>query len=159
MKPIQRSYTTTIQKLLKLFPCVAVLGARQVGKTTLLKQTLPSVPFFDLENNQIYQRITADPLFFLENYKPDTPIIIDEAQLSPELFQALRIKIDEHRNVKGRFLISGSSSPELLKNVSESLAGRVAILELGGLLWHEALEREVSPIYNIIFLRIKILQI
>lgn len=62
----------------------------------------------------------------------------------PELFPALRVNIDANRDQKGRFLISGSSSPELLKNISESLAGRVAIVELGTLTWDEALEKPAS---------------
>jgi uncharacterized protein len=148
MKDIHREYINPIKRLLELFPCVAIIGARQVGKTTLLKQVWPDKPFFDLEKTRDYELVTADPFLFLDNQK--TPVLIDEAQLSPELFRALRVKIDGNRKQNGQVLISGSSSPDLLQNISESLAGRVAILELGGFLWNEALGRPPSPIYSML---------
>jgi predicted AAA+ superfamily ATPase len=148
MKDILREYTKTVNHLLSLFPCVAVLGARQIGKTTLLKQVFPNNLIYDLEKSSDFELISDDPLFFLHNHSQ--PIIIDEAQLCPELFKALRVKIDDNRNKPGQFLISGSSSPELMKSISESLAGRIAIVELGGLLWSEALQKTISMIYQLI---------
>ncbi len=148
MKPITREFTAGIKQLLHNFPCVVVLGARQTGKTTLLRQVLPDAPIFDLERTGDYERITADPLFFL-NSNP-LPLLIDEAQLCPELFSAIRVKIDEDRGRNGQFLLSGSSSPELLKNVSESLAGRVAIVELSGFSWSEAARTKPSRIYQLL---------
>ncbi len=126
------------------FPAVAILGARQVGKTTLLRELLPKAPFFDLERSEDFSRITRSPEFFLEQFEES--IVIDEAQIVPELFNALRVRIDQRREQKGQFLISGSSSPELLKNITESLAGRVAIFELPPLGLHESWQFPPSPL-------------
>ena len=143
-----RIYLDSLRQLWDRFPCIAILGARQAGKTTLLKQFLPSASFFDLEKESDWQRIDRDPEFFLEDNR--APLILDEAQLSPKLFSALRVKIDQNRNLKGQYLISGSSSPELLKNISESLAGRIAIIELGTFHFAEAYNQEPSQLYNYI---------
>ncbi len=118
------------------FPVVAILGARQVGKTTLLKELRPKAPFFDLERAEDFSRIERGPEFFLEQF--EECVVIDEAQMMPELFNALRVRVDQRRGQKGQFLISGSSSPELLKNINESLAGRVALFELPPFGIHES---------------------
>ena len=127
------------------FPCVVVLGARQTGKTTLLKRLMPQAPFYDLEVQAIYDRIKNDPDFFLAQVKE--PIVLDEAQRVPGLFAALRVRIDKERDRRGLFLISGSSSPELLRNVTESLAGRSALFELGGFCLEEQWGLPDSPFY------------
>lgn len=145
MYGIKRTCIESIHYLLKHFPCVAIVGARQVGKTTLLKQVLPDVPFFDMERRQDFERIKRDPDFFLSQV--NTPIIIDESQLLPQLFPALRVAIDEKRNVNGRFLMSGSSSPELLKQINESLAGRIALFELSGFSLEETTDKNSSVFY------------
>ncbi|MEK7791453.1 MAG: ATP-binding protein [Deltaproteobacteria bacterium] len=116
---------------MKRFPVVAVLGARQVGKTTLLHQMLPTAPFFDLEREADYDRVKSDPEFFLFQYKET--LVLDEAQVCPDLFPALRVAIDKHRKLNGQYLLSGSSSPLLIRNLSESLAGRIALFELSPL--------------------------
>lgn len=146
MSELLRVYQKPIQYLLSHFPCVVILGARQVGKSTLLKQVWPTTPLFDLERERDFELIEKDPEFFLNNYP--SPLIFDEAQLSPRLFSALRVHIDKNRKQNGQFLISGSSSPDLLKNISESLAGRVAILEIGTLHWEEAWKGFPSPFYK-----------
>lgn len=146
MESIKRDLKNTILKLLKSFPCVTLIGARQVGKSTLLKQVAPDAPFYDLEQNSHFEMIDGDPELFLKN--KDELIVIDEAQLSPALFSALRVKIDQNRKKNSQFLISGSSSPELLKNISESLAGRVAIVEIPTLTWSEALNKKQSKFYQ-----------
>ena len=148
MQETPRDCNDTIKKLLKLFPCVAILGARQVGKTTIIKQLLPNITVFDLEDEDVYNHIKKDVSFFLK--QQTNTIAIDEAQLMPELFPALRIFIDKNRNKNGQFLITGSSSPELLKNISESLAGRIAIYELTGFNFQESWGTPPSNFYNII---------
>ncbi|NQY80230.1 MAG: ATP-binding protein [Candidatus Caenarcaniphilales bacterium] len=148
MDSIKRDLKYTILKLLKSFPCVTLIGARQVGKSTLLRQVAPDAPFYDLEQNSHFEMIDGDPELFLKN--KDELIVIDEAQLSGSLFSALRVKIDENRKKNSQFLISGSSSPELLKNISESLAGRVAIVEVPTLSWSEALGKKKSEFYHLL---------
>ena len=140
MSYIERSVSESIAYLLKNFPCVVILGARQVGKSTLLHHLLPNSSFFDLERTTDYQRINTDPELLLQ--ETSRPLVIDEAQLSPSLFKALRVEIDSNRHQPGQFLLSGSSSPQLLKNISETLAGRVAIVELEPLNWQESLTRD-----------------
>lgn len=147
MHGIVRVAESQIRRLLSLFPCVAVLGARQVGKTTLIKKILPQAPFYDMEKQAEFSRAKADPDFFLSSL--NTPAVIDEAQKVPELFSALRAAIDRDRR-PGRFLLSGSSSPELLKGITESLAGRVALFQLGGLSSEEMWGLGSSPFYEII---------
>ncbi len=143
---LKRRLKATIESYLSKFPCVVLIGARQVGKSTLLKAVLPKAKFFDLEDLEHYDYINSDPKLFF-NTQP-TPLIIDEAQLCPDLFKTLRVKIDEDRGANGRYLLSGSSSPHLLSNISESLAGRVAIVEVPCLSWDEALEKKQSELYD-----------
>lgn len=147
MAGIARTAESRIRALLRRFPCVAVLGARQVGKTTLIKKVLPRAPFYDMERQAEFLRAKADPDFFLSAL--ETPAVLDEAQKVPELFSALRVAIDRDRR-PGRFLISGSGSPELLKGVAESLAGRVALFELGGFSSEEMWKLPPSPFYEIV---------
>ena len=141
-----RNVQKYILELLNGFPAVVVLGARQVGKSTLLKALLPDAVFFDLERRSDFQRVNDDPeLIFRET---DGPYVFDEAQLSPALFNALRVEIDQHRDRKGHFLLSGSSSPQLLSHITETLAGRCAIVELGTFSWNEGLDKPSSAFYR-----------
>ena len=142
MSDFQRESAKSITYLLTRFPCVVVLGARQVGKSTLLGQVFPKVQVFDLGRQSIFQRVDNDPELFLQ--ETPRPLLVDEAQLSVGLFKALRVEIDKNRRVMGQFLLTGSCSPQLLQNISESLAGRVAIFELDPLTWHEAVSQSVD---------------
>ena len=148
MHGVKREILPNLQILLTLFPCVAVLGARQVGKSTLLKQALPNAPYFDLEKQSDYDLIERDPEFFLS--ENPCPLVIDEAQHLPDLFKALRVRIDQNRKQNGQYLISGSSSPDLLKQASESLAGRIAIIELGTFSWEECQNIPASDFFTMI---------
>lgn len=140
---VNRNQISKIKELLANFPCVVLLGARQVGKSTILKQLFPKAKIYDLEKEIDFNRINNNPdLFF--NEIETKPIIIDEAQLSNNLFKSLRVAIDSEREQTGQFLLTGSSSPELLKNISESLAGRVAIMEIPSLGINEAYEIKES---------------
>lgn len=117
-----------LEELLGLFPCVAIVGVRQCGKTTLLSQLPDGWRIHDLEKLADRDVILRDPdLFFRLN---PNQVALDECQLQPSLFPALRVAIDSDRGRIGRFVITGSSSPDLLNALSESLAGRVAIVEL-----------------------------
>lgn len=130
-----RAAAPLLVSYLDSFPCVAVLGVRQCGKTTLI-HTLPK-PWtaLDLERRADHAVVARDPdAFFRLNPRQ---IAIDEAQLLPEVFPALRVAIDAARREKGRFVVTGSSSPALQSALSESLAGRVGIIELAPFSWAE----------------------
>jgi len=115
------------------FPATGIIGPRQVGKTTIAKQLLKKIEketvYIDVENPRDRVKL-SDPVLFFEN-NMDKCIIIDEIQLMPELFSVLRPMIDMKRE-PGRFIILGSASPVLLRQSSQSLAGRIAYIELSG---------------------------
>ncbi len=118
---------TGIKKLLNLYPVTSILGARQIGKTTLAKQFQAS-HYLDLENPRDLARLDH-PQLALEDLKG--LIVIDEIQRKPDLFPLLRYLVDE--NPQQKYLILGSASNVLIKQSSESLAGRIAYYHLGGL--------------------------
>jgi uncharacterized protein len=119
-----------VEGLLRASPVVALLGPRQAGKTTLANQVLASRAGerFDLENPRDVGRL-AQPLTALEPLRG--LVVIDEIQRQPELFPVLRVLADR-RPTKARFLLLGSASPGLLRQTSETLAGRIRFVELGG---------------------------
>ncbi len=132
------AHLDTLTRLLRRFPVVAVLGARQVGKTTLTREWVrtraPGSERFDLEDPRDLARL-ADPMLALGELRG--VVVLDEIQRRPELFAALRVLVDR-RPLKARFLVLGSASPALLRQSSESLAGRIAYHELPGLSLAEA---------------------
>jgi len=123
-----RCLESRIRRLLRLFPAVAVIGPRQCGKSTLVRALFPDWHLYDLERPDDYQLITSDPLGFFR--RRGERIVIDEVQQFPELFKILRVVIDEDRSAAGRFILTGSSSPAIVRGLSESLAGRMATVEL-----------------------------
>lgn len=142
-----RNVTKKILKLLEVFPVVAIIGARQTGKTSLAKFIGKNWYYLDLEKPSDYQRIDDDANLFFQQHPGQ--VIIDEAQAVPKLFKVLRGVIDEDRKHHGRFILTGSSSPALLTQISESLSGRIAIIELGTFKANEVYETPLSPFYNI----------
>lgn len=145
---LSRNIEDKIRRSLSHFPVVVLTGSRQSGKTTLAKIICPEWRYFDLEKGTDFDRITGDFDFFFKQY-PES-VIIDEAQSSPQLFKELRGVIDLDRGKKGRFLLTGSSSSELVHNISESLAGRVTIIEVGTLKMNERYQLPLSPVYSIL---------
>ncbi len=143
---IRRNLTDKLEKLLNFFPVVAVVGARQVGKTTLVRSFAPDWYYLDLEKPEDYERAAHDPQLLFEQHPRQ--LIIDEAQILPELFNVLRGVIDAKREEKRRFIITGSSSMSLLTKISESLAGRIAIIELDPLKANEYYQSPLSPFYE-----------
>lgn len=139
----RKAHLDTLAECLANFPVVAMLGPRQVGKTTLARQVAAgwSGPFkhFDLEDPEDQARL-ADPSFILRSLTG--LIILDEIQTRPDLFPLLRVLADRP-DTPARFLILGSAAPELMRHTSQSLAGRVVFHELDGLALDEiALARE-----------------
>jgi predicted AAA+ superfamily ATPase len=140
---IDRLQIAQIKKLMRQFPAVAILGARQTGKTTIAQQIAGNkkIVYLDLEKASHRARL-SDPESYLLAHRKDC-LIIDEVQQMPELFSALRPEIDEYRK-PGRFLLLGSASPQLVKGVSESLAGRIAYIELPSINLTDAVKSGIS---------------
>jgi uncharacterized protein len=131
---INRSLENTVLAYIKYFPCVGIVGARQVGKTTLVKSIQAKIEkptqYIDLELPEDRLKL-SEPSLYLSRVA-DQLIIIDEIQQKPELFPILRSLIDQNREA-GRFLILGSASPIILSRSGESLAGRIIYAELNPL--------------------------
>lgn len=128
MKLKTRTLARTILRAVKTFPAIVLTGPRQSGKTTIFKMLFSNThTFVSLENPDVRIRAKEDPIGFLNQYKP--PVIIDEIQYLPELLPYIKTKIDEDKK-PGQWLLTGSQNFVLMHNVTQSLAGRTAILSL-----------------------------
>jgi predicted AAA+ superfamily ATPase len=126
----QRHADATIRKLSKMFGAVLVTGARQVGKTTLLQIVAENANYVTLDDKlQLATAVEQCGTFFKDN---PPPVFVDEIQFAPGLFPQIKITLDKGKK-KGQFFLSGSQQFTMMKNVSESLAGRLGILKLPGL--------------------------
>ncbi len=127
---IQRLALDKLQKLSKQFPVVCILGPRQCGKTTIAKiyqqQCKKKALYLDLESPADARKLSDPELLFTQN--PDTVFILDEVQRMPSLFQLLRSVVDKYKK-PGRFILLGSANPDLIKGVSETLAGRISYIQ------------------------------
>ena len=124
---IKRAIKKEIDKLCKKYPVIAVTGPRQSGKTTFLKEEFSDYRYVNLENPEIRNFAENDTKNFLKEY--DKFVIIDEVQRVPVLFSYLQAKVDEDK-IMGQYIISGSQNFHLMQNISQSLAGRVALFKL-----------------------------
>ena len=142
---IRRIIETKLRYLAKHFPVVMVCGARQVGKTTLLKRIQEEsgeIQYVTLDYPRLRSLAREDPELFLQQYP--APLIIDEIQYAPELLPYIKIRADQmHQN--GLYYLTGSQMFHMMKNVSESLAGRVGILSMYSLSRAEIEGRESAP--------------
>lgn len=144
-KLINRKYADVVEMNRKVFPVTAILGPRQCGKSTLVKMLsgkIDSLVYLDLQNIEDVNKLSDTRLFFRNN--EDSVICLDEIQQMPELFNDLRSIIDSNRQ-KGRFIILGSASPQLIQSSSETLAGRIGFIELTPFLVSELIENNVKP--------------
>lgn len=135
---IRRSLEPRLHDLAREFPAILLLGPRQCGKTTLVRHFIDA-RYFDLERPSDSQVFASDAEYALQRLHG--PLILDEAQALPELFPALRSLIDDARRKSGQYYLLGSVSPLLVKSISESLAGRIGILELTPFLYGEVAGR------------------
>ena len=128
----RRSHIKALEALLSRHPVVGIVGARQVGKTTLARvladRSKQKVHYFDFENPDDLNML-REPMMALKNLRG--LVVIDEVQRHPGIFQVLRVLVDRPRT-PARFLVLGSASPELLRQSSETLAGRIFYHRLGG---------------------------
>lgn len=140
---IQRAMEERIEKLAGFFPVLMICGPRQVGKTTMLKELagrwVRQVNYVTLDFPQVRALAKEDPELFLQQYVP--PVIIDEIQYAPELLPYIKVRVDENPE-KGQYFLTGSQMFHMMRNVSESLAGRVGILTLYSLSQSEMEGRE-----------------
>lgn len=139
---LNRHLEGRLKRHAKAFKIVLLTGARQVGKSTLLQHVFPDVKQVVFDPLQDRYGARRDPDQFLETF--GTPLILDEVQYAPELLPALKRRVDRSP-AKGQYLLTGSQNLAVLRNVSESLAGRVGILRLDGLTPAESLGRAEAP--------------
>ena len=128
MKYIHREIEPTLFKAIETFPGVVVTGPRQSGKSTLLLHSLPEYDYLTLDDPVIRDRAISDPRLLLATL--GERVIVDEIQWAPELLPHIKMEIDRRRDKNGLFVITGSQHFPLIRGLTESLAGRVAILEL-----------------------------
>ena len=153
---LRRIAENRLMPLWSAFPAVLVLGARQVGKTTLARAVLPEALYCDLEEPGTRELFSEDPTYQIESREErggERALILDEAQAVPEVFSALRGIIDRERSRNGRFLLMGSAQPSLVRGISETLTGRVGVITLDPLTAIEVSSGNKEMDYRILWLR------
>ena len=142
----EREALEIIKNINETFKVLLVTGPRQVGKTTLLMSLKPKVmEYVTLDDEVLRAQAINDPKLFLEEHP--APLLIDEAQYAPNLFQYIKINIDKN-NIKGMYWLTGSQQFHLMKNVSESLAGRVGIVHLNSFTYSEIIRNNKKTLFD-----------
>lgn len=141
---IKREITQLLVEMASSFPAVAVMGPRQCGKTTLAKAVFPNLPYVTLEDPDVRNAARNDPRYFLGQYKNGA--ILDEIQNVPELMSYLQGIIDDDTEKMGRFVLTGSGQFALMEAMSQSLAGRIGVLELTPFSFREAYGDNLSAV-------------
>jgi len=128
VKYLNRELGAVLARAARQFPAVVLTGPRRAGKTELLRHLLPDAQYVLLEDPDVLSRVRADPQGFLDALKK--PVVLDEIQNAPELFAFVRSRIDARPRKPGQWFLTGSQEAGLMHGVSESMAGRAAILQL-----------------------------
>jgi predicted AAA+ superfamily ATPase len=126
--PIRREIVPSLLSAMRRFTAVVITGPRRCGKTTLLRAAVPKAQYVLLEDPDIQDRVRRDPRAFLEGLRP--PVIFDEIQNTPQLLDYVRTLVDAHPGKMGQWLFTGSQEAPLMQGITESMAGRAAILQL-----------------------------
>lgn len=130
-----RDCQDAVNKALEHFPVVLLTGSRQSGKSTLLQEAFPKYHYETLDDPSLRALAIEDPQLFLSS-RP-RPLAIDEIQYAPELFPYIKMEVDKNRSDYGRFLLTGSQTFQVMEQVTESLAGRVALFDVYPFSWSE----------------------
>ncbi len=128
MRYVERALAGAILRAARHFPALLLTGPRRSGKTTLLRRLFPKASYALLEDPDTLARVRTDPRAFLADLRP--PAILDEIQAAPEILDYLRTRIDGSPQRKGQWLLTGSQESALMRGVTESMAGRAAVLQL-----------------------------
>lgn len=141
-----REVKERIEKINKTFRVLVVTGPRQVGKTTLLESMMPkNMTKVSLDDEVLRKEARENPKIFLDSYP--TPLFIDEVQYAPELFPYIKMKVDKDKT-RGQYWLSGSQLFDLMKNVTESLAGRAGIVKMNSFTYGEIVKNIKKEIFN-----------
>ena len=138
---IQRVLEPVLRRAAKQYPIVTLTGPRQSGKTTLAKAAFPNHGYASLEDPDQREFAITDPRGFLGQFKD--PVILDEVQRAPDLFSYIQTEVDR-TPANGRYILTGSQSFLLMRNISQSLAGRAAILHLLPFAWSARASARIS---------------
>jgi hypothetical protein len=128
MRYVRRELETQVLKAARSFPAVVLTGPRRAGKTWLLRHLLPEADYYLLEDPTIVARLRTDPQGFLDGVR--LPVILDEVQNVPEVFALVRARLDARPRRAGQWFLTGSQEAPLMREVTESMAGRAAVLQL-----------------------------
>lgn len=127
---IKRHMEEIVKECIEQFPVLLVTGPRQVGKTTMLTKICDNYTYCTLDDPLLLREAVEETNLFLMNNEP--PLLIDEVQYAPEIFRYIKMNVDKNKR-KGAFVLTGSQAFQLMKGVSETLAGRMAVIEMQGL--------------------------
>ncbi len=140
---IERHLTSSIKQALASRPVVLLTGARQTGKSALLQRLLPKASYITLDKVAVATEAEENPSYFFQQLK-DQQAILDEVQYAPSLFRELKILVDQNRQAYGHWVLTGSQRFSLMRQVQESLAGRISILHLETLSAKELRRAKIS---------------